>query len=529
MSVPDLSTVAESSGYRKTSYHEDVLDFLARLAPRTDLMSVQSMGASGLGQDMPVVVLSADRAFTPEAARAAAKPIVLVIANIHAGEVEGKEACLMLARDATLGSLRRLIERATVVLIPDYNPDGNDRIDPKNRALDLVHLDGQVGPEGGVGTRYTGKGINLNRDYMKQEAVETRHLAALMARWQPHLVADCHTTDGSVHGYELTYDTSRNLASCPPGPALFVRDTLLPAVSASLREKTGFRTWFYGNFKDGNDPTKGWESYPPLPRYGSHYRGLLGCMDVLLEAYSYVDFKTRCDVMYAILVELIDQVGARGSDVMRIVAEGHAALRRKGGAQVGIDYGTAVRDASGKVSFRHEGRFLEDHDIEAWDLPSQKARRVPGLERAIYRGPFFGRYEPTASVAAPFAYVVPAARKRVIGRLADHRLETCVAASLGAKVPPSLRSYRILGREPTSSPDVGDHVMTETVLRVEAFDERYVIAPDDVIVRADQPWGRLATYLLEPESDDGLARWGYFDDLAVGDVFPIRRIEVGPD
>jgi len=111
------------------------------------------MGKSGLGQDMPVAVLSADRRFTPEAARAAGRPIVLVIANIHAGEVEGKEACLMLAREMTTGALSRLMERATVLLIPDYNPDGNDRIDVKHRALDLKALEGQVGPAGGVGTR----------------------------------------------------------------------------------------------------------------------------------------------------------------------------------------------------------------------------------------------------------------------------------------------------------------------------------------------------------------------------------------
>ena len=211
------------------------------------------------------------------------------------------------------GPLGRLVERAIVLLVPDYNPDGNDRIDPSHRALDLAALEGQIGPEGGVGTRYTGAGWNLNRDYTKQDAVETRHLARLLSEWLPHVVVDCHTTDGSIHGYDLTYDTSRNLGSCPAGPGDRSRATgSCPRSRPGCSRRTGFRTWFYGNFREQDEPASGWESYPPLSRYGSHYRGLLGGVDVLLEAYSYVDFRTRCDVTAAILVEIVARAAARG-------------------------------------------------------------------------------------------------------------------------------------------------------------------------------------------------------------------------
>jgi hypothetical protein len=518
-----LPTVAEASGFERTSLHDDVRTFLAKLSPRTDRMAVLSMGKSGLGQDMPVAVLSASGAFTPAAAAATGRPVVLVIANIHAGEVEGKEATLALARETTLGDLSRLIERATVLLIPDYNPDGNDRIDVANRALDLARLEGQIGPVGGVGTRYTGKGINLNRDYTKQEAVETRNLAALMAAWRPHVVVDCHTTDGSVHGYELTFDTSRNLDSCPLGPAVFTRDMLLPEVSAALRERTGFRTWFYGNFREQDDPTSGWESYPPLPRYGSHYRGLLGVVDVLLEAYSYVDFRTRFLVTYEILVELLDAVARRGPEVVGFVRAAQEAVERgRGGDAVGIDYGVPVRGADGRVSFRHVGKPLYRTEIEGWDLPSHRARRIPGVARTTYRNEFLGLYPPTVTVRAPAAYVVPAAERLVVEALAGHRLAFERVGARGIRAP--IEAYRVVSTEPTASPDVGDHVLEETVLRVESFADPRPTSPDDVLVPTTQPWGRLATYLLEPHSDDGLARWGAFPAVRAGDVFPVRRV-----
>jgi hypothetical protein len=528
VSAPDagLLTVAEASGYRRTALHREVEAFLARLVERTDRLQVRSIGTSGLGQDIPVAVLSADRAFTPAEAHATGRPVALVVANIHAGEVEGKEACLMLARDATLGPLRRLIERATVLLVPDYNPDGNDRIDPAHRALDLARLEGQVGPEGGVGTRYTGEGWNLNRDYTKQDAVETRHLSALLARWRPHLVVDCHTTDGSIHGYELTFDTSRNLGSCPPGPARYARDVLLPDVAASLRTRTGLRTWFYGNFRDERDPTAGWISYPPLARYGSHFRGLLGGIDVLLEAYSYVDFETRCRAMREILVEILDAAGARGDEIVRLVGEAAADTVARGldprdDDLVGIDYGSPVRDAGGALTFRHPGLPLLDHDVEGWDHESHVARRVPGRERRTWRATFHGRYEPTVRVPRPFGYLVPAGRASALERIASHHLEH---RRLAADADLEVEAYRVLGRETTASPDVGNAVRTETVFRVAPVRESLRARRGDVFVPAGQPWGNLAVYLLEPHSDDGLARWGHFDDVAPGSTFPVVRL-----
>jgi dipeptidyl-peptidase-4 len=45
------------------------------------------------------------------------------------------------------------------------------------------------------------------------------------------------------------------------------------------------------------------------------------------------------------------------------------------------------------------------------------------------------------------------------------------------------------------------------------------------VVRAGQPYGLLAFYLLEPESDDGLAQWSFFDGiLAPRSDFPVVRV-----
>src|SRR6185503_13155230 len=100
------------------------------------------------------------------------------------------------------GSDPGLLDKLVLLLVPLFNPDGNDRIDPANRRLDVARFEGQDGPASGVGTRVNASGINLNRDYLRQDAAEMRLLSRnVWQRWQPHLTIDCHSTNGSVHRF----------------------------------------------------------------------------------------------------------------------------------------------------------------------------------------------------------------------------------------------------------------------------------------------------------------------------------------
>src|SRR5919199_102690 len=270
-------TRAEATGYRETSRHADVMRFIAELQGRGDpRLAVASFGASPEGRELPLLILSAQGVTTPEQARRAELPVVLLINGIHAGEVEGKEASLMLARDMLAGPLGGLLEHMVLLIVPLFNPDGNDRIDPANRKLDLAHFEGQLGPESGVGTRVNAAGINLNRDYMKQQALEMRLLQANVCRaWQPPLTIDCHATNGSVHRFAMTYDIPHTIESGRHEPILFMREQLLPPVTRRLKQRTGLDSFYYGNFvADEGGMGEGWVTYTHHPRFGSNYRGL---------------------------------------------------------------------------------------------------------------------------------------------------------------------------------------------------------------------------------------------------------------
>lgn len=536
-------TRAELTGYQETSTHADVLAFMDDLARRTDRVRRVSMGTSAEGQDMAVLVVSDGCCFTPEDARRQGRLVVMIEANIHAGEVEGKEAVLALARDLTLTKLgKKILPRLCLVLIPDFNPDGNDRICPENRWLNLAELEGQVNPPGGVGTRYTGEGWNLNRDATKQEAVETRNLARLFGEWWPHLFIDCHTTDGSLHAFDLTYDTSHS------NQRLFRRvqrrtRAMLEEVAGRVEEKHGFRSQWYGNFVREAEPSSGWQTYPALPRFGSHYRGLLGRMDVLLEAYSYIAFERRCEVMYAWLLELC-RFGAKNANRLIRAVDGMEARivdlgrRHDPRPRVGIDYGVARRDASGALFFDYPA-YARDGDeavIASFDRESLAARRYPGAPAEVYRVPHMRTFAPTCQVSIPHAYLAPAELAEPLARhgIAFERLES--AAEM------EVEGHRILTIEKTVSPDVCGPVPArggaesplgaapppkrfETVVSTRAERRTASFPEGTLVVPTAQRAGILAVYLLEPCSDDGFTRWELLDArLKAGDFHPVHRL-----
>jgi hypothetical protein len=126
LAAEDILTVAESSDYAKTSLYPDVMNFLYQVQKGSDLVKILPLTTSSEGRMVPLVVLSKDKVGRPADLALYGKPAVLVMANIHAGEVEGKEASLMLIRDIAAGRFPGLLDSQVLLFIPIFNADGND-------------------------------------------------------------------------------------------------------------------------------------------------------------------------------------------------------------------------------------------------------------------------------------------------------------------------------------------------------------------------------------------------------------------
>jgi hypothetical protein len=521
--IPYPATRAELSNYLETSRYRDVIDFLRVLSGQSSSIRVEDFGESAQGRKMPLAILSNRGCFTPELAHQSGLPIVLIINCIHAGEVEGKEASLMLAREILLGQLNHLLDHMVLLIVPLFNPDGNELINPQNRRLDLAKLEGQMGPEGGVGTRQTAEGINLNRDYIKQEAVEMRNLTrGVYLKWWPHLTIDCHTTDGSIHGYDLTFDHPHNPASGHPGPIEYVRRKLLPEVSSNLESRTGIKSFFYGNFIEEKDPSKGWKTYPHLPRYGSHYRGLTNRMDILLETYSYLPFRVRCRVSYEFLYEVLGYVARHGEEIVKVVEDAQRDTIQRGQDPRPND----------RVGIRYKCTPYEEH---VWVLVPQK-QIGPELAKARLEAlkgkfvplkmPHWAKFIPTKSVPRPWGYAIPSSSKHIIRMLKLHGIKLWQVDQRPAVGEVTIfRIKKILAKRcvDTSLEERDEYL-------VDVTQEDALSSLDGaVIAKTAQPLGNLLIYLLEPESDDGLLTWflpRY--NLKEGELYPVMRVPKDP-
>jgi hypothetical protein len=496
-------TRAEATSYKETSLHVDVMAFLAALASRNDpRFHLTSFGTSPEGRDLPLVVLSAHGIKTPEESRRRGLPVVMIINGIHAGEVEGKEGSMMLMRDILDGTHAELIANLTLVIVPLFNPDGNDAIDPKNRELNLPRLEGQIGPEK-VGTRVNKSGINLNRDYMRQASGEMRALQSRVVQvWEPELTIDTHATNGSVHRFAMTYDIPHTIASGRPEPIQYMRTKVMPTVTAALKKTHALLAGWYGNFVEDErsmdarrdaDPTapvsEGWMTYPHNPRFGSNYRGLSNRLDLLLECYSYLSFPDRVRTTYATILEALTYVATHKDDVMQVVASSRAP-----------------RD---QIAVRYR--------LDAFDEPIEIATRTP---RTLDGAPstvkirHFSNFVGTTVIDRPAAYVVPA---NVAEHLERHGLRTePITGSREVEVATVTGFGTEGGRKILEASEVGD-------LQVDWRRATRAVPAGARLVRTDHPSGAVAVYLCEPESDDGVIENGLVTAPKVGEEFPIWR------
>src|SRR5262245_1360573 len=181
----DMKTLAERTDFAETSRYEETLAYCRRLEKGSRWIRTTSFGVSPEGRELILVIASKDRAFDHDAAAKSGKAIVLIQAGIQAGEIDGKDAVMMLLRDiAVTGRYPTLLDGAIVLFMPIYNVDGHERFGPYNRI-------NQNGPKE-MGWRVTSRNLNLNRDYMKADAVETRAWLRLFTSWRPDLIVDCH-------------------------------------------------------------------------------------------------------------------------------------------------------------------------------------------------------------------------------------------------------------------------------------------------------------------------------------------------
>jgi hypothetical protein len=493
-----LIITPEKSNFEKTSSYADIMQFISTIKSMSTQVQSSILGKSAMGKDIPLVILSKNGISTPEQAKASGKLVVYIQGNIHGGEVEGKEVTMMLMRDILLGKLGYLLDNQVVLFVPIYNTDGNDKMAKGTRPS-------QENSPLEAGERENGQGLDLNRDGMKLEAPETQALIQhLITAWDPQVSIDLHTTNGTWHGYSLTWAPSY-LSGGEPATYQYTNDIMLAGITKKVKEKYGL---FFGPFGDFSTregwPLKKFYTYNHHPRYLINQFGLRNRMAILSEAFAHERFYQRINSTYAFVFEILDHCNKNAKQIIRINRDAEAAAIRNVTVNAGkIKKGVRFKMVPAKQKlngFRtyDYNPFTKADGSTSW----LKTGRIVTYDSVAY----YGAFKDTVQSTLPRGYIIPAALKPI----ADH------LAKMGVRVERLTTDETLNGEIFTiekftkSSRKFEGHFMASAEGKFQPAARR--ASRDDYKIDLAQPLANLIFYLLEPQSDDGLLVWNFFDD-----------------
>jgi murein tripeptide amidase MpaA len=478
-------TPSERDQLRTTPRYDETVAYLRRLVAATPQLRMISIGKSDEGRDVWMVIASKEKAFTPEALKKSGKPTLLAQGGIHAGEIDGKDAGLMLLRDMTVrGTKRDLLDGANLLFVPIFNVDGHERFSRFTRI-------NQRGPEEG-GWRTNARNLNLNRDYMKADAAEMRAMIRAIDTWRPDLYIDLHVTDGADYQYDVTYGWNGE-AGFSPSIAKWLDEKLRPSVDRALQEMGHIP----GPLIFTDDPlASGVVEGQTDPRLSHGYGDARHMATILVENHSLKPYDQRVLGTYVFL-----------EHVLRTLARDGAALRSATQTE-------RARHAD-TVPLAWKLPEGEPPQIEVLGIASRKSLspisggvRVEWLGQPVTtRAPLRKATEVTASVARPKAYWVPPQWRDVIAVLETHgiRFERITA-------PREVDVTMLRLAEPKfAAAQFEGHIRVTADAKSEKRHERFPAG--SVRVPTDQDLGTLAVLLLEPSSSDSLFQWGFFHSI----------------
>jgi hypothetical protein len=491
-------TRPERTSFTETSTYEDVVQFMETVAKASPQIHLTTFGRTTEGRALPLAVVGAPAA-TPDAVRATGKLRVHIQGNIHGGEVEGKESAQMLLRDLAQGKHAEWLKSMVLIIAPIYNADGNERFGLTNRGR-------QHGPMGGQGQRPNAQGFDLNRDHMKLDSPEARAFVRLMNDYDPHVSMDLHTTNGTRHAYHITYAPPLNPAT-DPGIIDLLRNDWLPSVSKTIEAKYGWHYYYYGNLQGKTPEDRRWYTFDHRPRFNNNYIGLRNRFAILSEAYSYATFQDRILATSRFIEEVVGYAHANAARIRKIADAADA--RTVVGTQLSL---RAEMTDTGTIEILMGATVEEKHPVTGHAMERRDDVKKP--ERVSD----YSTFRSTESERVPSSYYLPANLAVALERLAAHGV---TMSALREPETVQVEEFQITESTTAQRAFQGHNERTLSGSWVAA--ERTLPA-GTLRIDMTQPLARLAFYLIEPRSDDGLVNWNVLDDaLRDVKVFPIVR------
>ena len=488
----DWITHFEQSGEMESPSYDDTIAYFRRFEEKTKMAKLISMGVSSQGREIKCLVVARGNHFTPQRAKRSGKAIVLIQNGIHPGEIEGKDASMLLLREILITKEKKdLLDNLVLLIIPILNVDGHERLSPYNRP-------NQNGPRM-MGFRTTALNLNLNRDFMKADTPEMKALLRLFSTWLPDFYIDNHTTNGVDYQYHVTYGMEKH-QNIFGALSKWGQEKFIPFVKSET-EKKGFLVTSYIELI-GKELEEGFSDWTSRPMYSNGYAALHNRLLLLIETHSLKPFSNR-----------VYSTKAMVESSLQFISENYKELKeinRK------ADRESVRRYADGKTSFPIAFRGTDEFTLMDFKGIEYKKEESPITDSLVkrYTGkpidikvPCFNKVKITKRVKLPAAYLIPSEFKEIIRILNLHGIKTGV---LNADRSFTVEKYHFTEYKFAEKPYEGRQMIT---VKCEAHLDKMEIPSGTYVVNTKQRGIRLIANLLEPEAPDSFVSWGFFNSF----------------
>jgi len=481
------ATPFEKSESLESPAYTETIAWLEKLANESAYLTMTNAGISEQGRVIHLMIASLDQDFSASELSTSRKPLILIQAGIHAGEIDGKDAGMMLLRDIALGDKKELLTKANILFIPILNVDGHERRSEFGRV-------NQRGPVE-MGWRTNAQNLNLNRDYTKLETAGIKVLADIINRYDPDLYIDVHVTDGADYQYDITYGYVAT-GGYSPAISSWLSTSFQPEVDQALKNMGHIPgpLLFAAN---GDDFSGGNIAFSFSPRFSHTYGDIRHMASILIENHSLKPFEQRVLGTYVFLEQAINSLGDH-FEALQVAVESDSN-QPKESIPVKFKFRETVADS---MQFLGVGSSKVTSEITGAEYVKWEGQPITQVVPSLLMD------VPELSVSVPKAYWIPAEWGNLIEKMKQHgiELETLTEPQELKLEFSTVGNYK-MGTQPY-----------EGMMRVQSSDlnrkyKTLFLNPGSVRIKTDQPLGELVVILMEPESVDSFFQWGYFNTI----------------
>jgi len=489
----EWTTRFEKSNYLETETYAETMDYFKRLSDNSKIAKFIKIGTSPQGRDIMCLIVSKDKEFNPKSAKKSGKAIILIQNGIHSGEIEGKDASMLLLREILIEKkYPGILDNVVLLVIPIFSVDAHERRSSFNRI-------NQNGPKE-MGWRTTAQNLNLNRDYTKADTPEMKSVLKLFSDWLPDIYIDTHTTDGADYQYTITYDIS-TYHNIPPKTRSWIKNVFKPFINSKV-EKDGFLIAPYAGFINRKDVAKGIRGWVSGPRFSHGYAAIQNRPGLLIETHMLKPYKNRVFATLSLLKAVINIVN---KDYKNLVS-----LNKQADKYVVKHF--YDKHFAFPLAFKMNDKFeyfnfkgIKSVQDSSW-ITGSNVTRYTG-EKETFRVPYYHQDKVVDSVYLPEAYIIPKEWSKIIPIMQLHGIK---ADTLRSDKKFNIEVYKFKDVKFPNHPYEGHFSPT---FKYDVIKKTKIYSAGTFIIKTNQRTLGVIANLLEPKGRDSFVKWGLFNAI----------------